>query len=180
MYLSIPLFAQNASVSGEVVDPQHAGIKGSEVTLSNTSTRVKVETVTNGRGEFLLPPVAPGTYEIKAQAPGFGTTEVTGIVLEVGESKVLTLALKVGTVSETVQVTDTPPELTTDRADRSLMIEPAFVESIPLNIRNPLQLISDAAGVTKGNDGLSGQNYSSQSRSNRCLARWGGQYDCVL
>ena len=166
MYLSIPLFAQNASVSGEVVDPQHAGIKGSEVTLSNTSTRVKVETVTNGRGEFLLPPVAPGTYEIKAQAPGFGTTEVTGIVLEVGESKVLTLALKVGTVSETVQVTDTPPELTTDRADRSLMIEPAFVESIPLNIRNPLQLISDAAGVTKGNDGLSGQNYSSQSRSN--------------
>ena len=55
MYLSIPLFAQNASVSGEVVDPQHAGIKGSEVTLSNTSTRVKVETVTNGRGEFLLP-----------------------------------------------------------------------------------------------------------------------------
>jgi hypothetical protein len=166
MFLSTPLFSQNASVSGNVVDSQHAGIKGSQVTLANTNTRVKVETTTNGRGEFLMPPVAPGTYEIKAQAPGFGTTEVTGITLEVGQSKVLTLMLNVGAVAETVQVTDTPPELTTDRADRSLMIEPAFVESIPLDIRNPLQIISVAAGVTKGNDGLSGQNYSSQSRSN--------------
>ena len=34
------------------------------------------------------------------------------------------------------------------------------------NIRNPLQLISDAAGVTKGDDGLSGQNYTSESRTN--------------
>lgn len=166
IFISIPLFAQNASVSGEVADPQHAGIKGSVVTLTNINTRVKVETLTNGTGAFLLPPVAPGVYSIKAQAPGFAPTQVTGITLEVGQSKVFDLTLQIGAVAETVQVTDTPPELTTDRADRSIMIEPAFVESIPLNIRNPLQIISAAAGVTKGNDGLSGQNYSSQSRSN--------------
>lgn len=165
-FLSVPLFAQNASVSGEVFDPQHAGIKGSAVTLTNIGTQVKVETRTDGRGDFILPPVVPGHYEIKAQAQGFAPTLVTGITLEVGGSKVFSLVLQVGAVAETIQVNDTPPELTTDRADRSIMIEPAFVESIPLNIRNPLQLISDAAGVTKGNDGLSGQNYSSQSRSN--------------
>jgi hypothetical protein len=165
-FLSVPLFAQNASVSGEVFDPQHAGIKGSAVTLTNIGTQVKVETRTDGRGSFILPPVVPGHYEIKAQAQGFAPTMVTGITLEVGGSKVFNLVLQVGAVAETIQVNDTPPELTTDRADRSIMIEPAFVESIPLNIRNPLQLISDAAGVTKGNDGLSGQNYSSQSRSN--------------
>jgi hypothetical protein len=165
-FLSIPLLAQNASVSGEVVDSQRAGIKASVVTLTNVGTQVKMETRTDGRGGFMLPPVVPGNYQIKAQAQGFAPTLVTGITLEVGESKVLTLELRVGDVVETVSVTDTPPELITDRPDRSIMIEPAFVESIPLNIRNPLQLISDAAGVTKGNDGLSGQNYSSQSRSN--------------
>jgi hypothetical protein len=136
------------------------------VTLTNINTEVKVATTTDGRGNFILPPVAPGNYEIEASAQGFAPTRVTGITLEVAESKVLTLELKVGGLAETVQVTATPPEMTTDRADRSLMIEPAFVESIPLNIRNPLQIISDAAGVTKGNDGLSGQNYSSESRSN--------------
>lgn len=164
--LSVPLFAQNARVSGEVVDPQHGSIKDSAVTLTNIGTQVKVETKTNGRGEFILPSVVPGNYEIKAQAQGFAPTLVKGITLEVGESKVFSLVLQVGAVAETVRVTDTPPELTTDRADRSLMIEPAFVESIPLNIRNPLQIISVGVGVTKGDDGLSGQDYSSQSRSN--------------
>jgi hypothetical protein len=164
--LSLPLLAQNASVSGTVVDSVQASIKGSTVTLTNVNTEVKVATTTDGRGNFILPPVAPGNYEIEASAPGFAPTRVTGITLEVAESKVLPLELKVGGVAETIQVTATPPEMTTDRADRSLMIENAFVESIPLNIRNPLQLINDTAGVTKGNDGLSGQNYSSQSRSN--------------
>jgi hypothetical protein len=160
------LFAQNAGVSGKVIDPQQASVKGAIVTLTHISTQVKAQTKTDDRGNFILPPAVPGTYEIEAQAEGFVSTLVTDVTLEVGESKVLTLALKMGDVKQTVQVTDTPPELTTDRADRSLMIEPAFVEGIPLNIRNPLQLISDTAGVTKGNDGLSGQNYSSESRSN--------------
>ena len=100
--------------------------------------------------------------------------------------------LKMGEVQQAVQVTDTPPELSTDRADRSLMIEPAFVENIPLNIRNPLQLISDAAGVTKGDDGLSGTNSTSESRyqylshqwcqgrDHRCIGGWRNQYNCVL
>ena len=164
--LSVPLCAQNAHVSGEVVDPQHASVKGATVTLTHLSTQVKEQTTTDANGDFILPPVDPGHYEIKAQAPGFGATLVTGVVLEVGESKVFTLELKLGAVQQTVQVSDVPPELTTDRADRGLTIEPAFVESIPLNIRNPLQIINDTVGVTKGDDGLSGQDYSSQSRTN--------------
>ena len=166
IFLSMTLHAQNASVTGEVVDPGHAGIKGSVVTLTNVNTRVKVETRSAANANFILPPVAPGSYEIKAEAGGFAPAVVTGMTLEVGQSKVLTLVLRVGAVQQSIEVTDTPPELTTDRADRSLMIEPAFVEDIPLNIRNPLQLINVPAGVTKGNDGLSGQNHTSESRSN--------------
>jgi hypothetical protein len=185
--LSVPLFAQNARVSGEVVDPQHASVQGATVTLTHISTQVKGVTKTDRNGDFILPPVAPGTYEIKAQSPGFETTVVTGITLEVGESKVFTLALKVGAVQQSVQVSDVPPELTTDRADRSLTIEPAFVESIPLNIRNPLQIISDGVGVTKGDDGLfqpKPQQHLSYQRRKRldygCNARRRSQYHSLL
>ncbi len=164
--LSVPLFAQNASVSGEVIDPQHKSLKGAAVTLTHISTQVKVETKTNASGSFVLPPVVPGNYQLKVEAEGFSPTVVTGITLEIGESRNMTLELKVGGVQQTVQVTGAPPELNTSTADRGLMIEPAFVESIPLNIRNPLQMISDAAGVTKGDDGLSGQDYTSESRTN--------------
>src|SRR5271154_854227 len=161
-----PVFAQNASVSGQVVDPQHAVISAVTVTLINTDTRVKEQAITDGRGAFILPPVAPGHYEVTAEAQGFTPTIVSGVTLEVGQSKVLTLELKVGDVQQSVNVTSTPPELNTSGADRGLTIEPTFVESIPLNIRNPLQLINFSAGVTKGDDGLSGQDSTSESRTN--------------
>jgi len=164
--LTSPLFAQNATVSGKVVDPQNAGVPTSVVTLTNTDTRVNVQSVTDGKGNFILPPVAPGHYEVKAVASGFAPFLLTNITLELDESKVLNLELKVGSVQQIVDVTATPPELNTGNADRGLIIEPTFVQSIPLNIRNPLQLINFSAGVTKGDDGLSGQNATSESRTN--------------
>ena len=163
--LSASCLAQNASVSGQVLDAQRARVPSSTVTLTNSDTKVKVENKTDAGGSFILPPVDPGHYEIRAVAPGFAPTVLTGITLEVGQSKVINIMLKVG-ATESIEVNTVPPELTTDRADRSVTIEPTFVENIPLNIRNPLQLINDAPGVTKGDDGLSGQNFSSESRTN--------------
>ena len=165
-FLNLPLLAQNASVSGQVVDPQHAVLSSATVTLTNTDTQVKVQAVTNEKGGFSLPPVAPGHYAVTAAAQGFTSTILTDVTLEIGESRVLTLELKMGSVQQIVEVTSTPPELNTSTADRGLLIEPTFVESIPLNIRNPLQLIDFSAGVTKGDDGLSGTDSTSESRTN--------------
>ena len=164
--LSFPIYAQNASVSGQVLDSQRSAVVGASVTLTNIATQVKVHIVSGTDGTFVLPPVAPGNYEAKVTANGFSPAVITDITLEIGESKALNLVLKVSAAQDSVYVTDTPPELTTDNANRSLMIEPALVNSIPLNIRNPLQLIGDAAGVTKGDDGLSGQDSTSESRTN--------------
>ncbi len=162
----IPLAAQNASLSGTILDSQHSAVKDSEVTLVNVETKVTFRTASSESGRFLLPPVTPGHYEIKVTAPGFGPYRLTGLVLEIDESKILSIELKPATVSESVNVSDTPPEVTTDRADRSLVLDQTFVESIPLNVRNPLQLINFSVAVTKGDDGLSGQNITSESRTN--------------
>ena len=82
-----PLFAQNANVSGQVVDPQHAGINGATVTLTRISTQVREVTKTSQGGIFVLPPVVPGTYKVEAQAQGFSPAVVDGITLEIGESR---------------------------------------------------------------------------------------------
>jgi hypothetical protein len=166
--IAAPLMAnaQSARVSGQVADSSHAPVKGSQVTLRNLDTGGQFRTASTEEGRFLLPPVPPGRYEISAFATGFASTLVTGLTLEVGESKVIELELKAASVHETVTVSDTPPELTTDRADRSVVIDPSFADSIPLNVRNPLQLINFSPAVTKGDDGLSGQNTTSESRTN--------------
>jgi hypothetical protein len=161
-----PLAAQNANLSGTVSDSQQSSVKDSQVTLVNLDTKVVVRSITNDSGRFLLPPVPPGNYELTATAAGFGTYRLTGVVLEVDQSKVFTIQLKPASVSASVEVSDAPPEVTTDRADRSLVLDQTFVESIPLNVRNPLQLINFSVAVGKGDDGLSGQNVTSESRTN--------------
>jgi hypothetical protein len=164
----MPVFAQgeNANISGQVVDAQLAVVKGAKVTLTRTSTQIRQEATTGANGAFIFPPVVPGHYDIKAEAAGFSPTQITAMTLEVGESRSITLVLKIGNVQQSVQVSSAPPELNEETSDRGLAIEPAFVEGIPLNIRNPLQLIDFAAGVTKGDDGLSGQDSTSESRTN--------------
>ena len=166
LFLAGDLFGQTAAVSGRVVDSQSRAVPQAEVVMLNTATKREVRTSSNEEGYFLLPPVAPGPYEITASAKGLGMTRLEGITLEVGQSKVVTLELKPASVNEVVEVIATPPQLTVDRPDRSVVIERSFVDSIPLNVRNPLQLINFSVAVTKGDDGLSGTNTVSQSRTN--------------
>ena len=164
--LAIPLLAQNALVNGRVVDAQKSSVPKAVVTLTRTSAGVAVRTETNSEGYFQLPPVLPGSYELKAEAAGFAQSLMSGITLEVQESKVVTIELHPAATHETVTVTDSPPELTVDRADRSILMDHTFVDGIPLSVRNPLQLINFSVGVTLGDDGLSGQNTTSESRTN--------------
>ena len=90
------LFGQNASVSGQVVDSQGGSVPGATVTLTQSATNRVVHTQSNPDGYFQLPPVVPGSYEMTAKAKGFALAKVTGITLEVEESKVVKLVLQPG------------------------------------------------------------------------------------
>lgn len=161
------LLAQSATVSGQVLDPSGAAIKGASVTLLRPSTKVKTTTASDASGMFSLPPVAPGHYELTITAEGFEHWEDSGIVLEVDEKKSVDAVLPVGRVSQTVSVTDAPPELQVENADRSTLLESTFVMDLPLNIRNPLQLISATVGVTQNDSGTAGTNITTQSTTNQ-------------
>ncbi len=109
VWLALPLSAQNGQVSGRVVDSQGSVIPKARVTLTNTATNFVVDSETNNDGYFQAPPVPPGAYEVKTEAPGFAVSRLTGITLEVEESKVVTITLQPATVRETVTVADTAP-----------------------------------------------------------------------
>jgi len=166
LLLTGTLFGQTANVNGQIVDSQGGGVPGAAITLSRISTSQVAQTESNPEGYFQLPPVPPGNYEMTAQAKGFALAKVTALTLEVDESKVVNLVLQPATQTETINVVDTAPELNLDRADRSLLLDHSFVDGIPLSVRNPLQLINFSVGVTVGDDGLSGTNTTSESRTN--------------
>jgi hypothetical protein len=161
----VPLAGQNAVVAGRVVDSSGAVVPGAAVELTNRATGIRAATTANAEGYYVMPPQLPGVYDIVASATGFSATRLDGITLEVGQSRTVNLQLKPGDVKESITVSDTAPLLTTNRADRGTVVENQFVASIPLNLRNPLLLLTLAPGVTAGIRDA-GINTASQSATN--------------
>ncbi len=164
--LSLPaiLLAQNPVVSGRVLDSSGAAIANARVEMTNRNTGVRSETGTNAEGFFVLPPVAPGTYQIAASAAGFKEARIESFPLEIGQARTVNLRLQPGEVRESITVSDAAPLITTARADRGTVVENKFLMSIPLNVRNPYLLLANVPGVTTGR--LAGDNTASQSTTN--------------
>lgn len=162
LFFSCPAWAQNAVVSGRVTDVSSAIVPGAAIEISNIATGVKFSTKTNADGLFVFPPLASGSYQIAASAAGFETSQISDVVLEVGQSRTINFTLKPGSISLAVTVTDEAPLLTVDRADRGTVVENQFVMSIPLNTRNPLLLLRLTGGVVPGAINP-GDNTASQS-----------------
>jgi hypothetical protein len=143
--------AQNSVVSGHITDTKGSAIAKATVELQNGATGTVSTAVTNDDGYYFLPPVAPGSYVLHARADTFSESTVTDLRLEVGGTRTVDLALQPSQASQTVTVEATAPELVTNQPDRGNVIESKFVQNIPLNIRNPLQLVNFAQGVSPMN-----------------------------
>ena len=157
-------FAQNATVSGQILDGSGAGIPQAKIRARNVATNVVAESTTNTEGLFFLPPLAPGTYQLTATATGFSESEVNDLVLEVGQQRTVSLKLEPGQLKQTISVEAVAPMLNVQSADRGAVVENAFLKSIPLNVRNPMLLLTLAPGVTGGLN--AGINTASQSTTN--------------
>ena len=101
------VFAQTAStgtVSGQVTDPQAAAVKGASVRLIDNATNITRTTRSNDAGRYDFPNVAPGTYDLTVNSPGFALARITAQNVEVGLSLTLNVSLQVGATSTTVEV----------------------------------------------------------------------------
>lgn len=158
-------FAQNGAVSGHVTDASSAAVQGAQVTITSFTTNQSTEVRTNGDGYYQFPPLVPGSYAIHVKAAGFARETVDHIELEVGSSVQVNAILKPASVQQEVIVTASAPELVLDHPDRGVVVESEFVETIPLNIRNPLQMVNFTVGVTQYSLD-SGNNDASQAYTN--------------
>jgi len=143
------LFAQEyrGTFSGSVTDAQGAAIPNAKVVVTETRTGTKASTVSGGTGEYTIPFLAIGTYDIAAEAPGFKKFAQKGVTLSAGEHPVIDIHLEVGAVSEEVTVTAEAPILVTANPSLGQVITTAEVEDIPVNGRTPMMLDNLAMGV---------------------------------
>src|SRR6476620_11509397 len=105
---SAPVFAQRADravLSGVVTDAQGAAMPGATVTIHNEATGVDTVIVTNSAGAYTSPPLVLGQYSVTVDMQGFKKAVTSGILLQGGEAIRNDVAMQVGALQETVQVT---------------------------------------------------------------------------
>src|SRR5467141_2918573 len=136
-----------AVVRGTVVDPQHNPVAGSEVQLTATATHAVRRAVSNEQGIFEITALWPGEYELAVQSTGFASLKQT-LRLEVNQPLARDLDLKLASASSTLQVVASMLDVlhTTD-ASVGEVIEPAAVETLPLNGRMLIDLVLMVPGA---------------------------------
>src|SRR6266481_811029 len=140
------------SIAGTVVDKSGGAVASATVTIQNADMNDVVVRVltTNSSGQFVGPYLPIGHYTLRAEAPGFKTTERPGITLNVNDHLTVDLALEPGTISEkvTVEADVSPVELET--ATASGLITGTEIRELALNTRNYEQLVALTPGVSTG------------------------------
>src|SRR5262245_61663465 len=137
-----------ATVKGQVVDSSKGALPGATVTLRNTQTNETATAITNAEGNFTVPFLRPGPYEMTIDLSGFQKYTRSGMVLQVNETATINVALNVGGVTEEVSVTAESPLLETSNASRGTVIDSARIAELPLQSRSPIALVPLVAGVT--------------------------------
>src|SRR5580693_3650679 len=146
---ALPLIAQttNGLITGVVTDPSGAVVTEAHVELLNATTGVRRETATDSNGQYIVPQLPPGVYDISVSKQGFATVKRSGVQLEVNQNLTVDLKMAVSSVNQTVQVTGEVTTVNTTSATRADVVSHTAIVDLPLNGRqfNQLTLLTPGA-----------------------------------
>ena len=135
------LRAQSTAIlKGTVTDPSGAVVPKAKVSVRNEGTGVQLETQTDEAGEYLVAGLSVGAYRVEASAPGFQTTVITGLRLNVSATVMQDVKLQVGATTQQVTISEAPPVLEASTMTVGQTITERTVQEIPLNGRHFVDL----------------------------------------
>jgi hypothetical protein len=147
--LIVPLAAQSTSgtIVGTVTDPTGAVVAGANVTVTNQGTGIALKTTTDSTGNYVLTPVAVGTYSVTVESAGFKKSVSSNITVNVQDRVRVDAALQVGEIVDTVEVAASAPLLQTDTSYLGQVVESQRIVDLPLNGRYFSRLAILTAGT---------------------------------
>jgi hypothetical protein len=136
-----------ATISGTVTDATGSVVSGARITVSETRTATRNETVSDTGGHYVVPFLLPGDYEVSAKLDGFKEFVRKSLHLGAGEQPQIDIHLEVGESRQIVEVTADAPLLNSENASVGQTITTREVEDLPINGGTPIMMASLAMGV---------------------------------
>ena len=130
------------SVVGNVTDASGSPIPNTQVTLTNLGTNEKRTETTNDEGLYQFVNVLPAGYSVAVEKSGFKRIVRSPVTVQTGTASKIDLALQVGDVTQTVEVTAQTPLLTPESSSLGQVIDERKTVELPLNGRNPMNLVA--------------------------------------
>ena len=156
-FVRVSLIGQSdrGTITGTVSDPAGAVVPGAAVEARNTETAAVYPVAASSTGNYTIPELPSGTYELTVTAPGFKKFIRPGLIVEAAQTIRADAALEVGSASESVTVQDVAPLLKTESGEVSNTIATKTMDTLPLlavgsnssGIRNPFNIVALLPGA---------------------------------
>lgn len=140
----------SGTIVGTVTDSSGALIADATITVTDQATKSTRTTVSNKQGQYIVPDVPPGVYDVKTTRTGFSTDVITALTVSVGSQTTANFRMEVGADSTTVEVTASNADLQTINASTGTTVDPALTASLPTIGREVSTFVTLQAGVTPG------------------------------
>jgi hypothetical protein len=145
--------SDRGAITGTVSDQAGAVVPGAEVNVLNTASGATYNTVTTETGNYTIPSLPSGNYDLTVNRSGFGKHVQTGIPVQVAVSLRIEVVLQVGAKAESVTVTAHAPLLRTESAEQSFNITGDQINALPLTqgsagLRNPIAFAQLTPGMS--------------------------------
>ena len=151
------------TILGSVRDSSGAAIPAAKVTITDNAKGTTTDYQTDQAGAYNAPFLIPGTYTVAVEKEGFKRAVSANITLDVDQKARVDIALEVGQLSQTLEVTAAAPLVRSESAELGEVVGQRQVQDLPLNGRNFAQLVDLVPGVTSGQPG---ENLSGSSSFN--------------
>ena len=159
--------SDRGTITGTVADSSGAVVPGATVVVTDEATKAEFNTVTTATGNFTLPEMPVGMYDLSVAATGFTKYIQTGIQVQVALTFRLNVVLKLGAATESVTVSAEAPLLATETAEQSTNVNGELINALPINvanteyIRDPYAFITLSPGVSGTAEGATINGFGS-------------------
>src|SRR5581483_7079556 len=136
------------AISGTIQDPSGSGVAAAAITVTNAETGMVRQVTSSAAGQFLVPVLPPGRYQVRIVKPGFVALQEDAVIVNVGGTAEIPAVLKVGAITDTVNVEAQAP-IDATQTDVSSLVDRNEISDLPINGRRYYDFALLTPGVAR-------------------------------